>query len=87
MANFGVAQIGKTTPQWAKYMFRIYFFMSKAFIGWAAATTIFSPEFVTNANLMVTLLIDPVFYGFSKMFGVTPEESELEKLQNETDKN
>lgn len=79
-SKFGFGQIGKYTPQWAKWFFRIYFFISKAFVGWAAATSIFDKTTLYEITLFVTLLLDPIFYGASKMVGIEPDiESETPK--------
>lgn len=87
MTKFGIGQIGNDTPKYAKYAFRVYFFTSKAFIGWAAATDIFSEQFTHNITLFITLLADPILFGLSKMFGPTPEESETQNQENaETNK-
>lgn len=77
MTQFGINQIGKDTPQWAKNMFRIYFFASKAFIGYAAATTLFSKDTLNEMILLITLFIDPIVYGFSKMFGIGANEEDI----------
>ena len=79
MAKFGLGQIGNDTPQWAKNIFRIYFFVSKALIGWAAATSLFSKETLGEILLFITLFLDPVVFGFSKMFGVNVEENKEEE--------
>ncbi len=76
MTKFGIGQIGNVTPAWAKYGFRIYFFVSKAVVGWMAATSIIDKETLGEVTLFITLLSDPIVYGVSKMFGVQPEESE-----------
>lgn len=85
MANFGLGQIGNDSPRWAKWFFRIYFFTSKAFIGWGAATDVIPKPMMNNITLLITLLIDPVLFGLSKMFGITPEEAQIEDQQNTTD--
>lgn len=63
------------TPTWAKWMFRIYFLLSKALIGYCAATTLFSKDTLLEITLFVTLFLDPVIYGFSKMFGIEKDET------------
>jgi len=74
--KFGIGQIGNETPQFAKNAFRIYFFASKALIGWFAYTKLFPPEWIYEAMGIVTLLLDPIVYGLSKMVGVVPEKDE-----------
>lgn len=75
MTKFGIDQIGNATPPWAKYIFRIYFFVSKAFVGWMAATSIIDKETLGEVTLFITLLSDPIVYGVSKMFGVQPDKN------------
>lgn len=83
MAKFGIDQIGKTTPRWAKYVFRIYFFLSKAFVGWAAVTSLFDKSFLLELTLFITLFSDPVIYAFSKMFGLTDSEIYIQNKEDE----
>lgn len=68
------------TPSWAKWMFRIYFFTSKALLGYFAATSLFSKEVLLETTLFITLFLDPVIYGFSKMFGIEKEETPTQNL-------
>lgn len=81
MTKFGIRQIGNSTPKWAKWFFRIYFFLSKAFVGWAAATSVFDKATLYEIVLFITLFLDSVFYSVSKMFGI--QESELKESTNE----
>jgi len=74
--TFGIGQIGKETPMWAKNIFRIYFFASKAVIGWFAYTKLLPAPWIYEAMGIVTLLLDPIVYGLSKMVGVVPEVDE-----------
>ena len=74
--KFGIGQIGNETPIWAKNIFRIYFFASKALIGWFAYTKLLTPNVIYEAMGVVTLLLDPIVYGLSKMVGVVPEKDE-----------
>ena len=76
--KFGPGQITTTTPMWAKLMFRITFILTTAVTGWVAATNIFPQETKYEITLALKLLIDPVVYGLSKMFGVqTKDDNEL----------
>lgn len=77
--SFGFDQIENQTPPIAIWIFRSYFILSKAFLGWAAAVGIFSPEHLKVITLTITLLLDPVVLGFSKLFGVEPEPVDPEK--------
>lgn len=74
--SFGFDQIENETPMYAQWIFRGYFLFSKAIIGWVAAIGLFTTR---NEFLIVTtisLLIDPIMLGFSKLFGIVPEEAD-----------
>lgn len=71
---FGTNQIKQTTPTWAIWMFRITFLLTKIIVGYIAATNLLSPESKYEVTLFLTLLIDPLAFGLSKMFGVPIEE-------------
>ena len=73
-SKFGVKQIKKTTPAWALWMFRIVFLVTKIVVGYIAATNLLSPDSKYEVTLFLTLLVDPLAFGLSKMFGVTVEE-------------
>jgi hypothetical protein len=70
---FGLDQINNETPAYANWIFRSYFIISKAAIGWIAAVGLFDShiQFVTVTT--VSLLLDPIVLGFSKLFGIVPE--------------
>lgn len=72
--QFGFNQIKQNTPTWALWMFRITFLLTKIIVGYIAATNLLSPESKYEVTLFLTLLIDPLAFGLSKMFGVTVEE-------------
>jgi len=72
--KFGVKQIKQTTPTWALWMFRIVFLVTKIVVGYIAATNLLSPESKYEVTLFLTLLVDPLAFGLSKLFGVTVEE-------------
>jgi NhaP-type Na+/H+ or K+/H+ antiporter len=74
MGNFGIDQITNTTPKWAKWFFRIVFLLTKIIVAYVAATNIISPESKYEITLFLTLVIDPLAFGVSKMFGVKIEE-------------
>jgi hypothetical protein len=80
-STFGISQIGNETPMWAKNIFRVYFFASKAVIGWLGYTKLIPAAYLYETMGFVTLLIDPIVYGLSKMVGVLPEQSENDKQQ------
>lgn len=77
--TFGLGQIAKEAPSWAPWIFRSYFIISKALLGYLAASHLFSPTFLTEAMTLVTFLLDPLMYGFSKMFGIEVEEADTTK--------
>lgn len=70
-SQFGFSQIQQTTPMWALWMFRITFLVTKIVVGYIAATNLLSPESKYEVTLFLTLLIDPLAFGLSKMFGVS----------------
>lgn len=73
--KFGLAQIKNPTPEMANWIFRGYFIISKAVIGWlgglSAANAInVSVTTMLLITLTVSLLGDPIMLGFSKLFGI-----------------
>ena len=76
MAKFGIGQIGNDTPAFAKWIFRVWFFTSKAVVGWLGYTHLVSENILYETLGLVTLLIDPIMYGVSKMFGIDSEDLE-----------
>lgn len=58
------------TPTWAKNMFRITFLITKIVVGYIAATNLLSPDTKYEVTLVLTLVVDPLAWGLSKMFGV-----------------
>lgn len=67
---FSKKAIVSETPQWAKWMFRTVYLATKVSIGYIAATNIFTPDQKYEITIFLTLVIDPFFFGLSKMFGV-----------------
>lgn len=78
---FGLNQMNSTTPTWAKWFFRIVFLFNKIIVAYIAATNLISPEAKYEITLFLTLIIDPLAFGFSKMFGITVEENEKPETQ------
>lgn len=74
--SFGLGQIANETPEWANWIFRGWFIISIAFIGWASAVGIFDKATVNVITTTVTLLLNPIMYGFSKLFGIVPDQAE-----------
>lgn len=74
--TFGLNQVNSTTPLWAKWFFRIVFFLNKILAAYIAATNLIEPAAKYEITLFLTLVIDPLAFGFSKMFGITADEKE-----------
>lgn len=72
--SFGLGQLENQTPVFANWIFRIWFILSKALIGWIAATTLFSHSVQYEMTVTITLLLDPLFFGISKLFGIVPDQ-------------
>lgn len=79
--TFGLNQVNSTTPLWAKWFFRIVFFLNKILAAYIAATNLIDPAAKYEITLFLTLVIDPLAFGFSKMFGITADEKEIPDLQ------
>lgn len=76
--SFGLNQVNVTTPIWAKWIFRIVFLLTKIVVAYIAATNLISPESKYEITVFLTLVIDPVAYGLSKMFGISIDEDKPE---------
>lgn len=81
--SFGFNQVSSTTPLWAKWFFRIVFLLTKVVVAYIAATNLISPENKYEITLILTLIIDPLAFGFSKMFGIEVEEKQQRLLSEE----
>ncbi len=68
--KFGLSQIGNKTPLWAKWIFRTIFLLTTITISWLAATNILPEEQKYEWTLFLKVVIDPLAYGLSKMFGI-----------------
>lgn len=68
--SFGLGQVNNPTPEFANWIFRGYFIISKALIGWIAAVGLFPTKTQFVVVTTVSLLADPVVLGFSKLFGI-----------------
>lgn len=76
--GFGLSQISNPTPEMANWIFRGYFIVSKAILGWlgglSAAGAIGIPiKTMLLITLTISLLADPIMLGFSKLFGIVPQ--------------
>lgn len=65
-----VISFSKPTPQWAKVAFRITFIITTAAVGYIAATNAIPQETKYEVTLILKLLVDPIVFGISKMFGI-----------------
>jgi hypothetical protein len=70
--TFGLDSLSKPTPAFAKNIFYLYFILSKAAIGWLGYTKLMPPTALYETLGFVTLMLDPVVLGLSKMFGCEP---------------
>jgi hypothetical protein len=70
--SFGLDQVNNETPPFANWIFRGYFIISKAMIGWIAAVGLFPTKTQFVVVTTVSLLLDPIVLGFSKLFGIVP---------------
>lgn len=74
MPGFGIDQLNKETPKWARWTFGISFIATTAFSAWVAATNIFDPNTKYEITIFLKLVVDPIVYGVSHMFGIDPED-------------
>jgi hypothetical protein len=72
--KFGLNQVNTETPMWAKWMFRITFIITTALTAWIAATNLFPQDTKYEITLFLKLMIDPVIFGVSKLFGINLKE-------------
>lgn len=68
--NFGLNQIAEKTPEWAKWLFRITFLVTTALSVWIASTNLITPSVKYELTLILKVIVDPVVFGISKMFGI-----------------
>ena len=71
--KFGPGQITNKTPEWAKWMFRITFALTTSVVAWIAATHLMGTEAKYEITLALKLVIDPLMYSISKLFGVNED--------------
>jgi uncharacterized membrane protein len=69
--TFGFGQIGNPTPQWATWMFRIYFYLCK----FAIVVIAMLPAERIPAAVKVEIILwigisDAAVHGFSRMWGI-----------------
>lgn len=66
--------VNAVTPDWAKWIFRSVLILTSVISFWIASTSL-----VTEANKLEIVLalkaLDLLAFGFSKLFGVTLDES------------
>lgn len=69
--TFGFGSFNKATPEAARNFFDMYFITSKAVVGWLAAVHIVSTRTEFVITITITLLLDVIVKGLTKMCGVT----------------
>lgn len=74
---FGFDQINRPTPSSAKWIFGGYYMLSNAVLAWLGAMSAnhllsITPAILLIITLTINLLLNPIFYGVSKMFGIQP---------------
>lgn len=79
--NFGFNQISNTTPSWAKWFFRVVFLFNKIIVAYIAATNLIDPSTKYEITLFLSLVVDPLAFGFSKMFGINLDDKKEQDLQ------
>ena len=70
--TFGLNSLSKPTPAFAKNIFYLYFILSKAAIGWLGYTKLIPYTVLYEMLGFITLMLDPIVLGLSKMFGCEP---------------
>lgn len=75
-SKFGPSQLNNPTPEWAKWMFRVTFLLTTVAIGYIAATNLLSQEVKYETTLVLKLVLDPLVFGLSKLFGVSLDETQ-----------
>lgn len=75
VTTFGFGSFALPTPKYAEAAFDVYLIVSTAFLGYIAATGLFSPEFVKEATYLIVLLITPIVKGISKLFGIKVDDT------------
>jgi len=73
--KFSPAQIANETPQWAKWMFRITFLVTTSLCVYFEATSLISDNAKHELLIVLKLLVDPIVFGISKMFGIDKDEN------------
>ena len=76
MTKFGINQLNNDSPTWAKWIFRLWFLVSKALIGWFAYTNLIPKPTLYELIGVFSLLMDPIMFGLSKMFGIVCEDED-----------
>ena len=79
--TFGLNSFSKPTPAFAKNIFYLYFILSKAVIGWVGYTKLIPQPILYETMGFVTLMLDPVVLGLSKMFGCEPANTQPDEAK------
>lgn len=81
--GFGLDQVGNTTPEWANWIFRGWLILSNALTGYITALAAIKGINMTPIEvgvIMATLnFLNLLVYGFSKLFGVVPDQADPAK--------
>ncbi len=65
-----VISLTRKTPQWAIWMFRVTFALTTGATAYIAATNLIEPNAKYELTLLLKLIIDPLVFTVSKMFGL-----------------
>lgn len=76
--SFGMGQISNSTPEWANWIFRGWLIMSNALTGFITTLAAIKGINLTPVEIGIIMasinFLNLVVYGFSKLFGVVPDE-------------
>jgi hypothetical protein len=72
--KFGIGQMGKETPKWAKMMFKIFFYIT-SIAGLAVTSFTNIPPNAKATVLEIVVFANTAMHMFSQMFGLDDSES------------
>jgi len=78
--TLGINQIGNVTPNWATWMFRIYFYVAQFAAIFLAFFTRISAETKVEILAWIAMLSIAV-HGFSKMWGINTKKIQQEAIE------
>lgn len=76
-SQFGA--INAPNPKWADWMFRIGFLLTTVLTGYLAATNLLTVEVKYEWTVLLKVVVDPLLWGLSKMWGVKVDNEEVLK--------